>query len=62
MFHSMQKHFTTGKSRSGIKVTTDISLKLIPAITLPHSQFKTPFPDDTCLCIHYYDYNHNLFD
>lgn len=37
-------------------------MKLILAITLLHSQFKTPFPDDTCFYIHYYDYEHNLFD
>lgn len=43
-------------------VTTDISLKLISAITLPHSQFKTLFPDDSFFYIHYYDYSHNLLD
>lgn len=44
-------------------VTTDISLKIISAITLLHSQRKTTFPDDTCFYIHYnkYDYNHEIF-
>lgn len=44
-------------------VTTDVSLKIISAIALLHSQHKTTFPDDPCFYIHYNedDYNHKLF-
>lgn len=44
-------------------VTTNISLQIISATTLLHSQSKTTFSDDTCFYIHYnkYDYDHELF-
>ena len=42
-------------------VTTNISLKIISAIILLHSQ--TTFPDDSCFYNHYhkYDYKQELF-